>query len=340
MSDFFTNLTVMLSMALGGLGAPGTAPPMKSFDTCYDELPIATMERRADIQLDDFGMPKSWHGQLLLALHSTQASPDGLPLDVKSLPDLSGFRDVPNLRVAMEKNEALARAVRELQGKTLEELVSPDNDTLDTVKGVIFVWLGVNKADRMGRGHFIDGRELAFVERLTDEPFVQMNYFSNPLPIAATAVKDVFAMALDHYYAELLSQTPGGKLLDQRGAISAAALKTLTAGAAALPAPEKKAAYWCNALRLLPKLPAAESDNALLLGKAIRDSAAPLDYKTAAACLYHGLNDNYDWEDHYARNANTKEWYHMNGQKIWFHGYYRPDMAKRRVCYSFVDKKP
>lgn len=338
MSDIFAKLTVMLSMALGGLGGPGTAPPMKSFDTCYDELPIATMERKVQVSLDDFGMPKSWHGQLLLALNSTQTSPDGLPLDVKSLPDLSGFRDVPNLRVAMEKNDALARAVRELQGRTLEELVAPDNETLDEVKGIVMVWLGVNKADPMGRGHFIDGRELAFVERLTGEPFVQMNYFSNPLPIAATAVKDVFAKALDHYYAMLLSQTPGGKLLDEKGVVSAAALATLTTGAAALATPEKKAAYWCNALRLLPKLPARDTENAQLLDKAITASAAPLNYQSASACLYHGLDENYDWEDHYARNANTTEWYHMNGKKIWFHGYYRPDMAKRRVCYSFVEK--
>lgn len=340
MSDFFTNLTVALSMALGGLGAPGTAPSFDSFDTCYDEMPIATMQRKADIALDDFGMPKSWHGQLLLALNSTQQSPDGLPVDVKQLPDLSGFRDVPNLRVAMEKNDALARAVRELQGKPLHELVRDDNEILDEVRGIIFVWLEVNKVDRMGRGHFIDGREIAFVERLTGEPFVQMHNFSNPLPIAATAVKDVFAKALDHYYAKLLSQTPGGNLLDDKGAVSVTALKTLETGAAALVTPEKKAAYWCNALRLLPKLPAAASENAGMLDQAIRASAAPLDYRRAAACLYHGLNDDYDWEGHYARNANTKEWYHMNGRKIWFHGYYRPDMAKRRVCYSFVDKKP
>lgn len=312
------------------------SPPTSDFDYCYDEQ-AAVHTSLPPVQQDSLGLPQGWHQQIVQAISSERKSPDGLPAEITALPDLSGFRDVPNLHVRMAKDDTatLFNAVRHLKKQETEALFSPSSDAHEDIKNILFMWLGVQNVDPRGRGHFIDGRELAFIERLTGEPFMQMYYFPNPLPVAATASKDVFAKAFYHYYGMLVYAIAGPRLYDAKGILKPEAIAALRRQASEQKTPEAKSQFWQNVVAMASAAPDSP-ENTLTLDKAIRETSG-LTFGQVETLINHGLKDDYDWEDHYARNANTVNWRHFNGRRIWFHGYYMPDFSKRRVCYSFIE---
>lgn len=328
-----------IAMFAGLFGLGSHPPPMSSFDYCYDDFPMKHAATLPEIATDSTGLPQGWHAQFLLAVNSKQPSPESLPDEIKLLPDISGFRDVDNLRVAMlnDGGGKLYLAVRSFAERDPLDLLAGGEVTHNQVRDIIFRWLGVQSADPQGRGHFIDGRELAFVERMTGTPFVQMWHFTNPLPIAATAVKDVFAKASDHYAGLLLYQVSKKAFFDEGGKLTDAGKSALASRASLLSNDEERKHFWRNVVAMTREA-GPWTENAMTLEPAIRNSMPQLSVSVLVEDLDHGLAGDYDWEDHYARNANTIQWRHFNGKRIWFHGYYKPDFSQRRVCYSFIDK--
>jgi hypothetical protein len=241
-------------------------PPFSCFDHCYDEF--ATTPRWVSFFLgsaprqDSSGLPMGWHMQLNVFLNSRQQSPKDLPADIQALPDLSGLKDIPNLRVVTARNDDLFIALKKLQRRG--KLDPSDAGVREEVRNILFMWIGIQAVDPASRGLFIDARELAFLERITGENFVQSNNFTNPFPIAATAVKEIFSQTLDYYTNELGRQIEGK------------------------PATDRQANF--------------------------------------------GLN----WEFHYDQQRTFLQWTDYKGRRFWFHGYYRPDMMKRRVCYTYL----
>ncbi|MEZ0223178.1 MAG: hypothetical protein ACAH83_01380 [Alphaproteobacteria bacterium] len=279
MNKLIISVVVALLAAFIAISRPGPAPapssddpcrmdndhpPFSCFDQCYDEY--ATVPRWVSFFLppaqDSAGLPRGWHMQLNVFLNSRQQSPKDLPADIMALPDLSGLKDIPNLRVVTARNDDLFIALKKLQQRG--RLETSDAGVRDEVRNILFMWVGIHAVDPASRGLFIDARELVFLEKITGEKFVQTNNFTNPFPIAATAVKEIFSQTLD-YYTNALSRQ--------------------------------------------------------IEGRAASERPAKFD-----------LN----WEFHYDQQRTFLQWTDYKGKKFWFHGYYRPDMMKRKVCYTYL----
>ena len=89
------------------------------------------------------------------------------------LPEIRGFGNVPDLRRAMAGNPALQNAV--------EEYLAADSAQRKLLLDpLIYLWTGVETVDKQSRGSYIDARQLAALEALTGEKFLQNGSNSQP----------------------------------------------------------------------------------------------------------------------------------------------------------------
>src|SRR5262249_45734709 len=108
--------------------------------------------------------------------------------DVMCLPDLRGYGTAPDLHIAMSLDETLKGMVSDLAEATTEELFDPDFDLRGRITDILYRWAGAEGADPDGRGDYIDGRQMATLEK-----FMGVAFWNDPDSepgIAATYAED------------------------------------------------------------------------------------------------------------------------------------------------------
>lgn len=133
-----------------------------------------------------------------------------------SLPDLRGYGAIPNLRIAMSLDQDgaanLLDQVDQLAAIRFEKVFEKDGQAAEVVRDILFTWAGVNDMAPDGRGPFVDGRELAFLEKLTDQIYLQRGIHPNPFGRAGNKLGNLFEYVYDLYHARLLSQVIGEEI--------------------------------------------------------------------------------------------------------------------------------
>jgi hypothetical protein len=141
--------------------------------------------------------------------------------DIRALfmPTLRGYGEVAALHIAMSlDNEGtgnLLELVTDLNASSFTDLFTSTSDTPDLVLDIMYRWAGVEGVSPTARGYEIDGRDLAFLEALMGQPFLQGGSNPNPAgPEAGESLKEAFSIAFNHVYARLLAQSAGGELFE------------------------------------------------------------------------------------------------------------------------------
>ena len=80
--------------------------------------------------------------------------------EISKLPEIRGFGNVPDLRQAMMKNDALKQAVKNY-------LTADKEQRQQLLDSLIYLWAGSNKIDAKSRGSYIDARRLVALAALT-----------------------------------------------------------------------------------------------------------------------------------------------------------------------------
>lgn len=133
-----------------------------------------------------------------------------------------GYGELADLHIAMsfdndiEYENSLIALVSKLSSLDLAELFDGTDSTKDLVKDILFRWAGLDTLAPESRGRYVDARELAFLEALTETPFLQNEAYSNPQGMnAAGVIKETFDLAFNHFYSTLIFQTAAGKLFTE-----------------------------------------------------------------------------------------------------------------------------
>ena len=309
-------------------------PPVytKSFDTCYFEKPEGVRSLK-------YTEPDVYMNRPPLKISGEK--PEGF----ETLPEMEGYSRIPPLRVAVLEqwrrgSPELLDALRQLQTVPLEKLFLPE--TQENLRKILFLWGNVAGIDPNSRGPFIDGREIAYVEAVMNQRFLQMNAYPNPAPVAASSMRQAFNLMFNRNYAVLLEWNAGRSLFVPRSqgpaappfthqAISPEALSRIVEFSLQLPTSEQKEAYWTNVLRMVEG--AQEPDlkfivyNRRLLDTAIHQSLPDLDIDPIRARLKEKkvLDDSTVWTD-------------KDGAPVDFQVFYISDQNMRRICYSKFKK--
>jgi Ca2+-binding RTX toxin-like protein len=123
------------------------------------------------------------------------------------MPTLRGFGWLPDLHVAMSENEDLLDLVLAFATDASFESFG-DAAALDAaVEEILFTWAGVEGVDPGSRGPFVDARQLAFLERLIGENWVQQGWSPEPGGYAADYLNAAYGVALAELKSNLLMQT-------------------------------------------------------------------------------------------------------------------------------------
>lgn len=132
------------------------------------------------------------------------------------LPSFRGYGTLAELHIGMSLDNNgdgnLLNLVESFSSLKFSDIFSDDSTALTAVKNILFRWAGVDGVTSTSRGPNIDGRELAFLEKLTGENFLQRDYYSNPYYFAAQPLKEAFQIALNNFSARLISQSAGREL--------------------------------------------------------------------------------------------------------------------------------
>ena len=93
--------------------------------------------------------------------------------EIALLPNIRSFGNVPDLHQAMIVNQKLKQAVETY-------LASNKKQRTAQIDSLIYLWTGAADVPANSRGIYIDGRQLAALEALTGEPFLQLGRNPNP----------------------------------------------------------------------------------------------------------------------------------------------------------------
>lgn len=266
-----------------------------------------------------------------------------LQVEIDALPTLEASGGLPELRIAMRKTREaglndLFDTVQHLSQRSFNELFRADDAVRKEVREILFLWAGVENMDANSRGPFIDARELAFVEKSRDDPFLQDGRYPNPAPVDAGKIKDDFHAAWNRAYARLVAQAAAKDLFDAAAPaapdtpFNAAGIDRLTKHAADFTTVEQKAAYWTNVVRvarpssgLLSSF--AKTANGAALDKAISASVPTLNLERVLARLNQSPAKK---GGHYTDRS---------GRPIGFSVSYLPQKV-RLVCYGLIENQP
>jgi hypothetical protein len=267
--------------------------------------------------------------------------PDKTLADINALPNLPASGGLPDLHTMMRKDkeaesDELFDSVTYLSQRGFNDLLRGDDIMRNKVKDVIFAWAQVDAADPASRGPFMDARELEFLEKSKDEPYLQDGLYPNPAPLDAGRLRGEFSIAWNKYYADLMRQLAGKDLYDvypvtDKSVLTPAGVDKLSKHAADMKTAEQKATYWTNVVRMVDPDPGTllstfeKSPNGVALDSAIHASVPPL---TLDQVL-----------DRIRQNPAVKadRYTTRDGRPIGFSVSYLPQKV-RVVCYGFTDK--
>lgn len=97
---------------------------------------------------------------------------------------------------------------------TFARLFDGTSGVVDDVRDIMFRWAGVDGVSPTARGANVDARELAYLETLFDNPFLQGGHQPNPLYNASIDISNAFDIVFNHVYARLVAQSGGGELFE------------------------------------------------------------------------------------------------------------------------------
>ena len=126
--------------------------------------------------------------------------------DAFALPHLRGYGMLPDLHTAMARDDKLEELVAELAALSAKEVFDPDQDALGRMDSILYRWAEVSGEDPNGRGYYIDGRQLAFIEAFTDRAFLQGSR-PDPAPEAGRTLKTAYENARNVTLTKILAQT-------------------------------------------------------------------------------------------------------------------------------------
>ena len=104
---------------------------------------------------------------------TSQKNKKAVSSEIALLPNIRSFGNVPDLHQAMIVNQKLKQAVETY-------LASNKKQRAAQIDSLIYLWTGVADVPANSRGIYIDGRQLAALEALTGEPFLQLGRNPNP----------------------------------------------------------------------------------------------------------------------------------------------------------------
>ena len=136
------------------------------------------------------------------------------------LPTLRGYGDLADLHIAMSKDEVLLDMVIEVATGDLRDLLDPAFELTEKLQAIMHRWAGVDGVASGSRGINIDARDLAFIEALTAEPFLQRGFSPNPGPNAARILQEAIDEAYDALNFRILGQSAGRELFSDFGIYS------------------------------------------------------------------------------------------------------------------------
>lgn len=133
------------------------------------------------------------------------------------LPNLRGYGLLPDLTISISLDYtepgSLAELVIDFSNKAINEIFS--ENSIDDVRAIMYRWADVESIDPDGRGAYVDGQELAFLEKLMGQPFLQKGRSSNPYgPEAGYDLQEAFHDVLNNIYARLVIQSSGDALFE------------------------------------------------------------------------------------------------------------------------------
>ena len=131
------------------------------------------------------------------------------------LPDVAAFGNVMDLKDAAAKDPKLAQMLASYVAH-----LKTGTETEEMLHNLIYRWAGAEGVDPHSRGNFIDGRQLAALESLAGEAFLQLGSLPNPGSNAAEVLKEEYGrfarytdavIRLKTLYADTLPQISGYK---------------------------------------------------------------------------------------------------------------------------------
>jgi|GEM_PF-4957989 len=231
--------------------------------------------------------------------HFRDSGKAALPEAFKNAPNLRGYGVIKDLHDQLAEDadisdpRSLASLILPLQAYTLENAFLPQTPLEENILAVLLRWAEVDGVDPAGRGRNIDARALAYLEKISNEEFLQRGVTFDPRPQAAASLKESFARIFERRAGQLLAQTAARSLLAgsnvqysaQRDRfygvreIDEAALTKLVTIAKALPDTPAREIFWRRVSGVLraafPRMSAPRQY--VKLSRAIQESDAALD---------------------------------------------------------------
>lgn len=225
-----------------------------------------------------------------------------LDASAQGLPNVHGYGDLPDLIISMSLDNTgignLLDKVAAFNELSFADLFSSDGSSLAAVKDILYRWAGVEGVVAGSRGSFVDAKELAFLEALTGEPFLQRGIYSNPGTDAGDGLSQAFDMALNFVFARLAIQGAGKDLFagdasyniasdsfDDITGLNATTLSTLETEAAGLSSTAARSAFWADVVRVVEYGMTVTGTETTALNTAIYNSDATLTLSAIEALL-------------------------------------------------------
>ncbi len=129
-----------------------------------------------------------------------------LTVEIRSLPSLRGYGVVADLHLVMSRNPGLLGEVEALATAPIATLLDPGFNLETRFRSLLWQWAQVDDEAADGRGRYIDGRDLAFLEILTDRRFDQRGS-PDPYVEAAATLRNAMEKAHDAMLFRFFAQT-------------------------------------------------------------------------------------------------------------------------------------
>ncbi len=141
-------------------------------------------------------------------------------VDIRSLfiANLRGYSNIPDLYIASSIDndssdpDSLMSMLTKIDTMNFQEIFAADGSIDFDVKDILFKWAGVDDINSSLLRGAMNAQELAFLEALSGQPFLQRGYNPNPLSDAAMELKETFETVFNNLFARILAQTNAGKL--------------------------------------------------------------------------------------------------------------------------------
>ena len=219
------------------------------------------------------------------------------------MPTLRGYGEVANLHIGMSLDNGAGSLLEQVEDLVLSDLstLMASSTLQQDVRSLMHQWAGVDGIAPDSRGDYVDARDLAYLEKLTGQAFLQHGYIPDPMVQAGKALTATFLDSEMAVMARLLLQSGGAALFTNAvtydlstdtftdpGALSAPALSNLETIASD---PVNDAlTVWQNVLMLVTGARGGEAGitaaDITALDAAINNSDASLYYSDVRDALY------------------------------------------------------